>query len=68
MSKIIDIEVTVHQETEKAWLVETIATKAPVWVPKSMVEMDFKEEFGGFIHVDGIMTLPEWLAVKERLI
>lgn len=68
MSKIVEIEVTIHQETEKAWLVETIVTKQPKWVPKRMVELELEEEFGGFIRVDGIMKLPEWLAIREKLI
>lgn len=39
-SDLIDIDVTVHHETEKAWLVSSdVSTPEKVWLPKSMCEV-----------------------------
>ncbi len=39
-SDLIDIEVTLHHQTEKAWLVESeTSSPAKVWVPKSWGEI-----------------------------
>lgn len=61
-SDLVDIEVQLHHETEKAWLVsDTGNSKDAVWIPKSQAEL---EQFG-----DGhTITCPEWLAIEKGLI
>lgn len=64
-SDIVDVNVTVHMETPKAWLMQNKKNEK-VWLPKSMVEME--TTFNGYIPQSGIITLPEWLAIKKDLI
>jgi hypothetical protein len=54
--KLIDLNVTVLDSREKAWLVET-EDGQEAWVPKSQAELD-----------DDVLTLPEWLAIEKGLI
>lgn|GEM_PF-5074176 len=54
---IIDVEVTVKHQTEKAWLVESHNTGKSAWVAKSIGELDGKT-----------MQLPEWIAEEKELI
>lgn len=59
-SSLIDIEVSMKAETEKAIAV-TEDGESVVWLPKSQIEI---EE-----HADTItVTLPEWLAKDKGLI
>lgn len=61
MSKLVDIEVEVIDEREKAWRVHD--GKKAVWVPKSEVEIEITR---GDRY--GVLTLPEWLAMEKELI
>lgn len=54
--KIIDVEIDIKHETEKAILVTNLKDE-DIWIPKSQVE----------IYDEGI-TLPEWLAIRKELI
>ena len=51
---------TVKNETQKAFLVVSDDTEA--WVPKSLIYLDR--------HLDGsaVLQLPEWLAIKLRMV
>lgn len=61
-SDLIDVTVTIHAETEKAWLMSDDGTQARgKWVPKSQGEF---EPTTVAPHI-GILTCPEWLA-KEK--
>lgn len=62
-SDIIDVEVTVHWETEKAYLISSSGLNCEAeWVPKSRVEMEHK---GGNLYE---VTLPEGLAVALGIV
>lgn len=54
----VEIEGTVTAETEGAWLID-IGDELEHWVPKSQCDWDEDQ---------GIMEMPEWLAVKEGLV
>ena len=56
-SNLIDIDVEVVHRTEKAVLVHTGIKEQAVWIPKSAAEFD-----------DGVLTLPEPLALEKGLI
>lgn len=60
---IIEIEVRLKHETEKAWLVESIDTGRSAWVAKSQGELDM-------CTASPIKTLelPEWIAEEKGLI
>lgn len=61
-SDVIDLEVHLHHETDRAVLVSDTGDKADaVWLPKSQVEI---EEYG----TCHMVTLPEWLAEERGLI
>ena len=55
-SRLVDLAGLVNVETAKAYLFHDGIHDA-VWLPKSQVEFD-----------DGVMTLPEWLAIEKGLI
>lgn len=56
--RIVDVEVDGSvRETEKAICVRL--GKATIWLPKSQVEYDPKEN---------VVTLPEWLAIEKELV
>lgn len=60
-SNLVDLEVRLHHETEKALLVSTSGDRDDaVWVPKSAVEFE-----GGLTR--GTLTLPEALAIEKGL-
>jgi hypothetical protein len=61
-SNLIDVELNLHAETEKAVAVsDTGDSKDVVWLPKSQIELD--------VHKDTItVTMPEWLAKDKGLI
>lgn len=73
-SKIIDVEVTMLRETEKAFLLTSIETKETKWFPKSMIEIE--EETTGEVKYDKnlnvivkyLATMPTWLAEKNGFI
>ncbi len=56
-SDLVDIEATLHRETEKAFLIYDGSKE--VWLPKALVEHDPH---------DGTFAMPEWLAEREGLI
>ena len=62
-SDLVDLDVQVLHETEKAALVTLDVPENGVWLPKSKIEIS---ETG----TSGIMTLtlPEWLALERGLI
>lgn len=62
-SNVIDIDVQVLRETDKAAMVTLDVPDNGVWLPKSQIELS---ETG----IAGIMTvtLPEWLALEKGLI
>ena len=55
-SNLIDIACILKHETPKAYLVD-VGNDKPIWLPKSQVEYE-----------DGIITMPEWLALEKELI
>lgn len=64
-SDLIDVTVTIHAETEKAWLMSDDGTKARAkWVPKSQGEYD---PTSAAPHI-GTLTCPEWLAKEKGFI
>lgn len=74
-SDLTDLTLALHHETDKALLVsETGDPKKSKWLPKSQVEI---EPTGKFCQRDNkvgsekypvvIVTLPEWLAIKNGL-
>lgn len=62
-SDIIEIDVQVLHETEKAVLVTDSVPEKGVWLPRSKIEIE-PTGIGG-IHT---VTLPEWLALDKGLI
>jgi hypothetical protein len=54
--RLVDLELEVKHETEKAWLVTD--GEREVWLPKSLVENN----------EDGTFTMPEYLAQDKELI
>jgi len=63
LTRLTDITVQLHQETERAILVSDDGeTDNAVWLPKSQVE--FVTKSAGIIEV----TLPEWLATERGLV
>lgn len=62
-SDLVDLEVQVHRETEKAWLVSDDGDRdSAIWVPKSMAELERKK--GPY----GTLTCPEWFAQEKGFI
>lgn len=61
-SQLLDIEVTIHRETEKAIKVSSAdAVSDEVWLPLSQVEINTR-------HGDSAeITLPRWLAEERGL-
>lgn len=65
-TKLVDLEVFVHHETEKAVLITLDGLRSHgVWVPKSAIEL---EKIEGQNAIAYIGTLPEWLAIEKRLV
>lgn len=73
-TEVIDIEVTMLRETEKAYLLTSIGTKETKWFPKSMIEIE--QETAGEVKYDKnlnvivkyLATMPTWLAEKNGFI
>ena len=62
-SDLVDIPVTLHHETDKAWLVSDTGDRSKaVWVPKSQAEI---EPASKGVHT---RTLPERLATEKGLV
>lgn len=58
-STLIDLEVVLVRETEKAWLVRGLDSGREAWIPKSQAELDLEED---------VLTLPEALAIEKELV
>lgn len=64
MTRLTDITVQLHQETQRAILVSDDGDlEKTVWLPKSQVE--FAEKPGSDVIE---VTLPEWLAIERKLV
>lgn len=59
----VTIDVELKDETEKAWLVVSVDTEKEAWVPKSMCKLTL-----GLVEIDGVLTLPEWMAEEKGLV
>jgi hypothetical protein len=72
--EILDIEVRLVRETEKAYLLICVETKETKWFPKSMISLE--EETVGTVRYDDNLnvitkytaTMPTWLAKKNDFI
>lgn len=59
-NELIDIDVTLKHETERAWLVEDDAgTEA--WIAKSLGELSIDKDG------KGTLTVPQWVAEEKEL-
>lgn len=56
--EIIELEIHIKNSTERAVMVENMKGEN-VWLPLSMVEIDIPQ---------GLVELPEWLAIEKGLI
>ncbi len=63
-SHLVDIDVALKHETEKAWLVYNDNPNDAVWIPKSQGEMEQVEIEDKNLWV---LTIPDWLAYEEGL-
>jgi hypothetical protein len=63
-SEIVDVEVELLRETEKAWLIRSFAGKRSreMWIPKSQGEIT------GPIKGVWVVTLPTWFAENKELV
>lgn len=65
-SNLVDVEVYLHHETERAVLVSTAGNRVnAVWLPKSRIEVEAHPS--GNKHFRTI-TVPEPLAIEKRLV
>lgn len=64
--RTIDVEVKIHHETEKAYLVSSLTTGTKDWIPKELNGEQFEVDEGqrGF----ALITMPEWFAAEKGLI
>lgn len=60
---IVDLDVQVLHETEKAVLVTADVPENGVWLPRSKIEIEPSGIAGIFS-----VSLPEWLAIEKGLI
>lgn len=60
--ELVDIEVLIAHETERAVMIKEAEDSEPIWLPKSQVEIH------GDVGDTGTITLPEWLAEERGLI
>lgn len=75
--KLHDFEMVLHYDTGKAVLVsDTGEESKAVWLPKSQVEIHNEGKTGDAVKKDGqvvvlpivVVTVPDWLAMKQGLI
>lgn len=62
---LVDVDVTVKHETEKAYLVDFVGSfgsKEAAWVPKSQADVERKTA------TRSVMTLPQWLAEEKGMV
>jgi len=63
-SDLIDCNVMLHHETDKAWLVSDTGDREDgVWIAKSQAQLE--PDYAGQCFV---LTLPEWLATEKGLV
>jgi len=68
MGARIEIAVTVHHETDAAWLVSDTGNRdEAVWLPKSQVSSEAEIDLSDG-PTEAELTLPEWLAQEKGLI
>jgi len=60
-NELVDIAVTLHAETEKAWLIDHGGLEK-VWIPKSQGELEKNKDGKTYC-----LTIPEWLAQDKRI-
>lgn len=61
-SNVMDLEVIIAHQTDKAVLVKEYEQDKGTWLPLSQVEVD------GDVGDYGTVTIPEWLALDKGLI
>jgi len=63
--RMVDVEVRIHHETDKAFLVST-ETVEKKWIPKKISNEEYTvdEGVGGW----AIITVPEWWATEHELV
>jgi len=66
-SEVVDVEVSILAETEKAWKVQSWSTDKLAWVPKSLAEYEANDS-PGMSYEAAILTIPTWLAQEKELI
>ena len=67
-SENVKLDLAVHRETDKAYLVETTnGPNAKVWLPKALVEQGIKVDAASRLPVYEF-DIPEWLAGREGLV
>lgn len=67
-SDIIDIEVVLHNHTDKAFFVSTSGKhNDAVWIPKSLCEIDHNGTYLRRLH-KVTLTLPERIAIEKGLV
>lgn len=62
-SDLVDVSVIVKHQTEKAILViSPFDDEKTIWIPKSQCELEMRDR------LNGVLTLPEWLAIDKGLV
>lgn len=61
-SDLVDIEVTIHAETDRAILVSEVGGDEKIWLPKSQIEIN--DRSGDLAEI----SLPGWLANEKDLV
>jgi hypothetical protein len=62
-SDLVDIDVTLKRETDRAVLVVSDATGREAWVPRSQCEIAQRPSLRGHV-----LTLPERVAIEKELV
>ncbi len=63
-SNLVDIDVQLHHETDRAWLVSTDGERdTAIWVPKSQGELEVTTRTNVWI-----LTAPEPLLIEKGLV
>lgn len=63
--RMVDVEIKIHAETEKAYNVSTTVVERK-WIPKKINGQEYEVDEGarGF----AIITVPEWWATEHELV
>jgi len=64
--RMVDVEIKIKHETEKAYLVENEITTSPVWIPKLINGEEYEVDEGerGW----AVITVPEWWATEKGIV